>query len=174
MFGMGRMIISDLYTDSHLDQYLNGQIKAEGIVVEEPDVREKNTKLTVKLTNVEGNRVSERILISVPIYPEYKYGDKVSLSLVLKEPQLIESEDGRVFDYKGYLAKDQIFYEMKSATVEAVNKIEDAQIIKKQFNYITSKLYSFKLSFVKSLESVGSNIKDFLSHLIQKTLFNKS
>ncbi len=33
---------------------------------------------------------------------------------------------------------------------------------------------SEKSSFVKSLESVGSNIKDFLSHLIQKTLHHRS
>jgi competence protein ComEC len=119
--GMGRMIISDLYADSHLDKYINRQIKAEGIVVDEPDVREKNTKLTVKLTNVEGGSVSEKVLVTVPIHPEYKYGDKVSLTFVLKEPQLIESEDGRVFDYKGYLRVRGIWYVGQFTTLKFIS-----------------------------------------------------
>ncbi|KND48035.1 MAG: competence protein ComEC [Parcubacteria bacterium C7867-006] len=121
LFGMGRMLVSDLYKPSHLDSYVGGKISAEGIIVDEPDIRESNTKLTVKLTNVEGNSVSERVLVSVPIHPEYQYGDKVSLTLVLKEPELIESENGRVFDYKGYLRVRGIWYTSQFTTIKLLS-----------------------------------------------------
>jgi competence protein ComEC len=143
--GMGRMIISDLYSNSHLDRYINKQIKAEGIVVEEPDVREKNTKLTVKLTNVEGESVNEKVLVTVPIHPEYKYGDKVSLSLVLKEPQLVESEDGRVFDYKGYLRVRGIWYTSQFTTIKLISS-NHGSIVK-------TALFKVKHAFTNSINN---------------------
>ena len=49
VIGFARMSISNLYAHSNLDVYVNKKISAEGIVVDEPDVRESNTKLTVGL-----------------------------------------------------------------------------------------------------------------------------
>ena len=136
--------------------------EGEGVIIEEPERRENGQVLIIHVDNINIASTSvfcaENFLIKVKtkLYPRFYFNDSVKFKGKLLEPINFSSNksgNDRSFDYKGYLAKDQIFYEMKSATVELVNKIEDAQIIKKQFNYITSKLYSFKLSFVKSLES---------------------
>lgn len=143
--GMGRMLVSDYYKTSYLDMYVGKKISAEGIVVAEPDVRENNTKLTVKLTVVEGNKVSERILVTVPIYPMYSYGDKISLTVLLKEPDKIESDDGRVFDYKGYLRVRGIWY---ISTFTTVNLISSGH-----GSLVKTMLFRVKHSFTNSINN---------------------
>jgi hypothetical protein len=79
VFGIVRVSVSDLYKQSSLKQFEQKQITAEGVVVSEPDVRETNTKLTIKLSKVIDSgieyKVNEKILLTTPIYPDYKYGD---------------------------------------------------------------------------------------------------
>jgi len=60
--GMGRMYFSDLNQTSELDSFANKKIIGVGVIVAEPDVRETNTKLTVKLSEANGNLVNEKIL----------------------------------------------------------------------------------------------------------------
>ena len=99
------------------------------MVVDEPDVRESNTKLTIKVdtifkdssTSVSEKVYPEKILVTVPLYPEYSYGDKVRMSLTLEEPKNILSDDGRVFDYKGYLRVRGIWYTSRFAKVEVLS-----------------------------------------------------
>ncbi len=110
------MYISNLYTHSELDQFVGRHIIAEGVLVGEPDMREKNVKLTVSLRSVQLSSTSpsipvhENILVTVPLYPEFAYGDKVKVETTLVVPQAIESEDGRTFDYVGYLRVRDIWY----------------------------------------------------------------
>lgn len=143
--GMGRMLISDLYKPSHLDTYINQKISAEGVVVDEPDVRETSTKLTVKLSAIGKESVSEKILVTVPIHPEYAYGDKVSLNIQLKEPESIESDDGRVFDYKGYLRVRGIWYTSKFTTIKFISSGNG--------NLIKATLFKIKHAFVSSINN---------------------
>ncbi len=145
VFGFGRMLVSDLYKESGLDKYLNQKISAEGIVVDEPDIREHSTKLTVKLSKIGDEEVSEKVLVTVPIHPEYAYGDKVSLSLQLKEPEAIESDDGRVFDYKGYLRVRGIWYTSSFTTLKLISSGNG--------NYIKNLLFTIKHAFTNSINN---------------------
>ena len=124
LFGVGRMYVSDLYKESHLEKYANQKIEAEGIIVNEPDVRENNTKLTVSLRNIYIGTttvaVKEKILVTVPIYPEFSYGDKVKMTVTLDEPVEIENE-GRVFDYSGYLRVRGIWYTSRFTTIKFIS-----------------------------------------------------
>ncbi|MDO8424335.1 MAG: ComEC family competence protein, partial [bacterium] len=70
-----------------------------GIVAEEPDMRERSQKLTVK------NNEYGKILLTVKRYPAYQYGDKLEITGSLKAP----SEDINGFNYKDYLKKDGIY-----------------------------------------------------------------
>lgn len=65
-----------------------------GKIVEEPDVRETNTKLTVKVSS------SKKILITVARYPEYFSGDILEIKGNL---ETVENPD-----YKRYLRKESI------------------------------------------------------------------
>ncbi len=122
--GVGRIMISDLYSDSKLDEYVGKQINIEGIIVGEPDVRETNTKLTVGVRSVLSGTttipIKEKILVTVPIYPEFSYGDKVRAKVVLEEPGEFET-NGRIFDYKGYLRVRGVWYTSRFTNVEFVS-----------------------------------------------------
>lgn len=123
--GMGRIYVSDLYAKSQLTKYADQKISVEGIIVNEPDVRENNTKLTVGLRNIFVGTttipVRENILVNVPVYPEFKYGDKVKMVVTLGEPTEIQSEDGRIFDYKGYLRVRGIWYTSRYTTISYIS-----------------------------------------------------
>jgi len=119
--GMGRIFISSIYSYSELSEFENQNIVAEGVVVTEPDVRESRTQLTIRIDSVAvaSNTVSfsENILVSVPLYPEFSYGDKVSVNTTLHIPKDIDSGDGRIFDYKNYLRVRGIWYVGERAKV---------------------------------------------------------
>ncbi len=146
--GMTRVTFSDLYAGSQLDVFAGKKVSAQGIVVDEPDVRENNTKLTVRLSEINFQNattsVSEKVLVSVPIYPEFHYGDKVKLNIILKKPENIESDDGRSFDYVGYLRVRGIWYTASFANIQLVSSGHGA--------YVKNVLFSIKHAFTNSLD----------------------
>lgn len=159
LFGLGRVAVSDLYKGSGLTQLAGQKVLVEGIVVDDPDVRETNTKLTVKISSVElpdkTFAVEEKILVTTAMYPEFQYGDKVRMSIILREPSLIESEDGRVFDYIGYLRVRGIWYTASFAEVHLVSSGHG--------NIIKSALFKTKRAFT---EAIGSAIPEPESSLL--------
>ncbi|MFH1894325.1 MAG: ComEC/Rec2 family competence protein [Patescibacteria group bacterium] len=100
-------------------------ITIEGIVAEEPSIKEKSIKLII-------NNEQGRVLITTNRYPEYQYGDKLKITGKLKTP----SEDIEGFNYKEYLSKDGIYSEMSWPGIEVVSK--------NQGNFIFSKILSLK------------------------------
>lgn len=144
--GLGRMMISDLYKSSVLENFLDKKVVVEGVIVEEPDIRETNTKLTIRVEKVESEVTNEKVLVTVPIYPEYKYGDRVRGKVTLKEPKEIESEDGRTFDYGGYLRVRGIWYTSSFTTLEFLSSNEG--------NKVKSVLFKTKKAFTNSISSV--------------------
>lgn len=148
LFGVGRVYISDLYSQSQLVSFVGQNISADGIVVGEPDIRDTNTKLTIGLRNIylatSTVSVREKILVSVPMYPEFKYGDKVKFRGVLSEPKEFET-DGRVFDYKGYLRVRGVWYTSSFSQVQFVSSGHGSII--KTF------LYKIKNSFTSSINN---------------------
>ena len=73
-----------------------------GAVVEEPDERENSNRLVVK-----PEKGGDKMLIITGRYPEFSYGDVLELKGVVEEPDNFSN-----FDYRAYLAKDEIFLEM--------------------------------------------------------------
>jgi competence protein ComEC len=57
------------------------------------------------------------IKIKTRLEPRFSYGDKINFEGKITRPFNFQSSDGKTFDYKGYLAKDNIFFEIKSARV---------------------------------------------------------
>jgi len=124
--GLGAAKI-DLANLNQGDPYLEGvvgeEVILEGVVVDEADVRENNTRLMVRLEKViisgeEGGTevaVLSKALIVTEHYPEYFYGDEVRFEGRLLKPQNFrksDDESGRSFDYISYLSKDEIFYQI--------------------------------------------------------------
>ncbi len=89
--------------ENHISNYndLDEKISFVGEIIKEPDKRNSNTKLTIKVKTAE---VEGGVLVTTRRYPEYRYGDELVITGKLKTPTKFED-----FNYKGYLAKDGIY-----------------------------------------------------------------
>jgi competence protein ComEC len=102
---------SNLYTvDENYLRFYNdaGTVELKGVVAGDPDIRDKSIRLTftveeIKLENG-WHEVKGKALVTVPRYPEYKYGDFVDITGELETPLSLGD-----FDYKGYLAHQGIY-----------------------------------------------------------------
>src|SRR3989338_259219 len=117
-FGILRVDGEQLWrNNSELHAVAQKNVIAEGVVVDEPDVRDTHTKLVVRIDRVGEDDLSRggKVLIITEQYPQFSYGDSVLLVGKLVAPENREKradEPGRSFDYVSFLAKDRIFYEM--------------------------------------------------------------
>ena len=91
-----------------------------------------------------------RIQMKTKLYPRFSYGDSISFTGNLSKPFNFSSDNGRSFDYAGYLAKDDVYYQMKSA---AVMLTKSTTIAADRSFSMTSTLYAIKRGFVGNLES---------------------
>jgi competence protein ComEC len=163
VFGLARVSYSPLYQNSELAQFENKKVTVEGMVAGDPDVREKNTILTVDLSGVTENGkttpVHEKVLITTSIYPDFRYGDIVHSNVTLKKPKQIESDDGRVFDYEGYLRVRDIWYTASFTTVSLVSSGHG--------NFVVAKLLSIKHAFTRAIgEAIPAPESDLLGGLL--------
>jgi competence protein ComEC len=81
----------------------------------------------------------EKILINTKRYPEYVYGDRLLLEGKLKEP-----ENFKDFNYKTYLAKDNIYFLMNNPKIILENRNNGSVIL--------SKLFLLKKSFQENIK----------------------
>ena len=131
--GMARLeLVTTLATPSLLLDKLNTKVELTGVVVAEPEVTAKSTRLTVATGE-------DRVLVSTDRYAEVSYGDEIAFTGKLKEPEVFETEFGRTFNYPGYLAVRDIFYTVSFATIEVESSgngnivIEKLLVVKKKF-----------------------------------------
>jgi competence protein ComEC len=123
---------------SVLESSVGQLVELKGVVVREPDVREKSTQLTVKVGQ-------ELILVSVDRYASVSYGDEVKVRGKLAQPTAFETDFGRTFNYPGYLQARGVSYTMSfaSLSITATNR----------GNQILSWLYANKQHFTKVLQA---------------------
>ncbi|MGB4076557.1 MAG: ComEC/Rec2 family competence protein [Minisyncoccia bacterium] len=92
-----------------------------GVVVEDPDIRETTKRITVELERG-GERT--RFLVVTARFPEVRYGERVRIEGVPKYPEPFTTENGRVFRYDRFLAKDGIFAVVSFAHSEVIGARE--------------------------------------------------
>ena len=147
--GVARYELSEPQTLA-LTEFVGERISAEGIISKEIDERETLSFLTIDLEKVsarnQGFSVSDRIRVSVDRFESYSYGDRIKLSGVLQEPENFETDTGRIFDYRSYLAKDGIYFEIFRPKIEI--------ILHGERNPIVAVLLQFKSKFLYSIEKV--------------------
>ena len=104
--------------DATVLPYANGgQVEVRGVVADDPDAREKNTRLVLEASDVLVDGVSHeahgRVLLFVNRYPTFSYGDEIKSAGILQKPESFND-----FDYPAYLAKDQIYTVMYYPVIE--------------------------------------------------------
>jgi len=99
----------------------SGAVEIQGMVTEQPDVRDRFCLLTLAAEEVsvggEYRQVSGKVLIRLPRYPVYDYGDVLRVSGGLETPPELED-----FDYAGYLADRGIHSIMYYPGVEILDR----------------------------------------------------
>lgn len=136
--------IGVLRTDLHIDAIeatrpMYGHAVIEGVIVDEPDTRDKNQHVVVATDTT-------RIRVTLPLSHDLSYGDKVSLDGVIERPTTFTTDEGREFAYEAWLLKDGITAIMAYPKVSIIGKHEGNRI--KEF------LFSHKERFLGSLQRV--------------------
>ncbi len=108
--GILRFPPSQGQADEHSLSYYNdqGTIVMQGTVADEPDTRDSYTllKISSEVVTVQGEtrEVTGKALVRVTRYPEYHYGDVLSITGKLETPPQFAD-----FDYRAYLAQQGIY-----------------------------------------------------------------
>ncbi len=89
-------------------RYYNGQkVEITGQVSQEPEVGIMDVKYVVNVNIIDRqNFVSDKVLIKLPLYPQYNYGDQLQMTCNLQEPQNTMDSS---FNYKQYLARQDVW-----------------------------------------------------------------
>jgi competence protein ComEC len=109
--------------DEHSLRFYNdkGSVEIQGVVGEEPDIRDTYCLLTFSTSEIAVNGdsrdVSGTALIRVSLYPNYHYGDVLRVTGELETPS--QSVD---FDYKTYLAQQGIYSVIYYPSIELLNR----------------------------------------------------
>ena len=151
---------------------LREMIYGSGLVVREPERKEGGQVFVVRVKEMFANELIRcvdgelNIRMKTKLYPRFAYGDSVSFSGRLSELFNFFSGGGRSFNYRGFLAKDSIYYEIKSGTAQIYkmgntdsgNTGSDAasssgsDVDLPQTRSLAKALYSLKRRFVTNLE----------------------
>ena len=101
--GVLRFHSADVPAPESFETRVGEKITLTGIIADEPNVRENNQHLTIKLPET-------KILVITGLEENYKYGDEIKMAGKLQKPENFETDQGKLFDYINYLRKDGIFY----------------------------------------------------------------
>jgi competence protein ComEC len=112
--GMLRFAIADTPLPEAFRQDFRKQVKYEGVVVADPDIREKTQRVRVK---VEKGGETTNVLVVAPHYPVVSVGDRVRVAGLLLTPQPFETDGGRTFRYDRYLERDGVRFIISFASI---------------------------------------------------------
>ena len=97
------------------NNFIGQEVKFTGIVNDDPDVRLNNQHLNVKLKGQDTT-----ILVITYRSFEVSYGDEINVVGVLEEPENFTTNSGKEFNYKRYLANQNIYFMMKNPTAAII------------------------------------------------------
>ena len=127
------------FNNSPLESNVGEKVALEGIVIREPEVREKTTHLYVAVAD-------DVLLVTTERYVDVSYGDSVSIKGELQRPTSFVSDLGREFNYPGYLLARGVEYRISFAQVATTATGSGNRIVKA--------LLQFKHALMNSIESV--------------------
>jgi competence protein ComEC len=139
-----------------LDDFVNEKVTITGVLVEDQERRDFNTRLTVRVREVEGKEIARpawwkfgfglpqpKILATTNNPKTFQYGDAVKIRGQLVRPENFYTDTGREFDYVGYLESNDIAFLANNVSVEVLGREPPSKIL--------SGLFFAKRKFVQSL-----------------------
>ncbi|MEK7460119.1 MAG: ComEC/Rec2 family competence protein [Patescibacteria group bacterium] len=139
--GVLRVDVSEnLSNRAALDSYVGKTLEFEGVIVGEPDVREAYTNVVLKAESVlyENDKhildKPVKILVRVPEYPTLHYGDEIVMKGKVTHVRNFEPKEGeKDFNYRAYLAKDNIYYQIYFPQTSVIKNGEGNLVLEKLF-----------------------------------------
>jgi competence protein ComEC len=139
--GAGRfMLVETAVMTTDLNTQVGQEITLEGMVVREPDMRERTTRLTVATGDT-------LLLVSTDRYGDIEYGDTIRVTGKLELPVSFTTDLGRTFDYPGYLRARGITHTMSFVIPDVITPAPPS---------VTGSLFTLKHNFMQALETVIS------------------
>lgn len=136
--------------DRLLESRVDTVIRAHGVIVDEPDIREDKIHLIVLLDGVEeGNAttsVEGKALLIVPAYPVYAYGENIFITGKMSLPRSFAGDDGRIFNYPEYLHAKGVRYEFVYPKIVSVGDAGG--------NGVLGMLFDLKHSFTLRIQDI--------------------
>lgn len=147
--GFSRNYVFLLLTNRHteIDVFVNEKIAFSGVILEEQERRDFNTRLTIGILEINNKKVNSKIkiLVTTASPKDFKYGDLVRVRGELILPENFYTDTGREFDYVGYLRANRIKFLMRNASVEVSGYDPPSRLL--------STLFFAKRNFVNSLSN---------------------
>jgi competence protein ComEC len=139
LFAVRYHTFNAFHGDLSLKKYVGEKITLEGIIVDEPVRKEKYTQLIINVAQ------NTHVIARADLYGVYQYGDKVTVTGKLEQPENFATDNGRTFNYVKYLAKDRIFYIVSFPTVRVLEHGHG--------NTIVAVLFTIKHAFTQALDT---------------------
>lgn len=133
-------------TDSVLLRHVGERVELLGIVNAEPDMRDRNQLVRIKVHALQDDVVTDNVLLSLDSHLPIAYGDRVHVAGELREPENFETDSGRIFNYVEYLAKEGVHFRMLYPEVEVLQT--------GQGNPLLHALFDFKNKSLEQLSEV--------------------
>lgn len=159
--GIVRMHAATLTGDSALTERLGSRVAIEGIVSQDPDVRDSGVRVDLNVHALmhasSSVAVSAGVIAELPAYSSVRYGDivRVSGEIALPQPFLTaepglspasgDAQNGRQFDYPGYLAESGISYVMTFTRYDV--------LASGQGNPLVSAIFDLKHRYLAGIEA---------------------
>lgn len=126
LFLAGGILRTELYETRFSDSSFAGVAGQEtmfsGVVVREPDQRERNTHLYIRSGE-------ELLLVTVDRHTPVAYGDELVIAGEVEEPESFETEFGRTFDYPDYLLARGVTHTVSFAEVAVIGTEQASPVI---------------------------------------------
>lgn len=131
LLGGWRYVLSQPVLDDNSLAYYNdsGRVSVRGHISAEPSIRDTYTQLEVSVEEIVQNdlkhEVHGKLVLNIPHYPEYEYGDLLHISGLLETPPILDD-----FSYKEYLASRGVHSLMRRAEVTGLSQRQGSLLLR--------------------------------------------
>ncbi len=140
--GVLRYEIKDIaLLPKQLTEHVSHTVSVEGIIVEEP--RDRGSLFQYELYSPKHD---ERFIVRAERLPQFRYGDEVIFTGILRKPEPFVSDSGKVVPYDNILSRLDIYF--------ILDRAEGVLISTGNGNWFRSSLFAVKHSFIRNIETV--------------------
>jgi competence protein ComEC len=125
--------------NTDLSGLVGEKVSLQGIIIAEPSIKDQGAQLIVHVK-------TDKILVSTGLFPAFRYGDLINIDGKLDKIKNFQTETGVDFDYIGFLAKEDIYYQISFAQTKFISANNGS--------YFKSRLFSFKNTFMEKINLV--------------------